>query len=356
MKNAASFNFKPHILMILAQIAYTFLYIITEASFNHGMNPYVYVTYRHLVGGLVLLPFAYFIERKTRPKLTFSLFVEFFVLSLVGVSITINMFFKGMEYTSPTFLACVVNTVASLTFIIAIILRLEIVNVRSLRGMAKILGVMVSLGGVMTITLYKGPALKNIGHAIVHMKGSTAAGVQDNWLKGSILTVVSCITWSMWYIMQAYTLKRYPAQLSLATWMNFVGAAQSAVFTAIVEHEKSTWSIGFDIDLWSILYSGIVVSGFVTYVQLYCTEEKGPVFVTIFNPLSTVLVVVLSYFALGEKLYVGSIIGGIVVVMGLYLLLWGKEKDEAAEIEVKDPKALLFTSDHENQLGAAGEP
>lgn len=53
---------------------------------------------------------------------------------------------------------------------------------------------------------------------------------------------------------QASTLKRYPAQLSLTTWMSFVGAAQSAVFTVIVEHNRSAWTIGLNIDLWSTIY------------------------------------------------------------------------------------------------------
>lgn len=50
---------------------------------------------------------------------------------------------------------------------------------------------------------------------------------------------------------------------------------------------------------------GIVISGIVVFIQLWCTEEKGPVFVTMFNPLSTILVAILAYFALGEKLYMG---------------------------------------------------
>jgi hypothetical protein len=56
-------EFKPHLLMILAQVGYTFVYFITEASFNHGMSPYVYVTYRHVVAGVVMFPFAHFLER-----------------------------------------------------------------------------------------------------------------------------------------------------------------------------------------------------------------------------------------------------------------------------------------------------
>lgn len=55
--------YKPHMFMILSQIGWTLLYFITEASFNHGMNPYVYITYRHVVAGVVMFPFAYFLER-----------------------------------------------------------------------------------------------------------------------------------------------------------------------------------------------------------------------------------------------------------------------------------------------------
>ncbi|CAK9175031.1 unnamed protein product [Ilex paraguariensis] len=337
-------RFKPHIFMTVAQMCYTFLYFITEASFNHGMNSHVYITYRHIVAGLAILPFAYFLERKIRPKLTLALFMEIFVLSLLGVSLAPNMYFASLRFTSPTFLASMVNTIASLTFVLAVILRLEILDLRNLRGIAKILGTLVSLAGVMTMTLYKGPIVQNIWHPQIHLRGNI--GIHENWLKGSILTVISCITWSMWYIMQAYTLKRYPAQLSLTAWMNFVGAAQSAVFTVFIQHKPAAWAIGFNIDFWSTLYGGVVISGLLVFIQLWCTEEKGPVFVTMFNPLSTILVAVLAYFVFGEKLYVGSIIGGVIVIVGLYLLLWGKERDK--DVQVK-PEEQAYTTNEEHE-------
>ncbi|PHU18950.1 hypothetical protein BC332_10101, partial [Capsicum chinense] len=294
-------KFKPHLLMILAQICYTFLYFITQASFNHGMNPHVYVTYRHIVGGLFMLPFAYFLER---------------------VSLTLNMYFVSLNFTSPTFVASMLNTIAALTFVLAVILRLEVVNVQDPRGIAKVIGTLVSLGGVMIMTLYKGVILKNLWHPIIYIHQGGNNVVKENWVKGSILTVASCIAWSIWFIMQAYTLKRYPAQLSLTTWMSFVGAAQSAFYTIVVQHKRVAWTIGFNIDFWSIMYGGIVISGLVVFIQLWCTEQKGPVFVTMFNPLATILVAILAYFIFGEKLFMGSIIGAIIVIVGLYLVLW----------------------------------
>ncbi|KAI3871090.1 hypothetical protein MKX03_019832 [Papaver bracteatum] len=147
--------------------------------------------------------------------------------------------------------------------------------------MAKILGTSVSFAGVLTMTLFKGPAVRNLWGALIRIERSSAE--HENWLKGSLLAVASCITWSVWYIMQAVALKNYPAQVSLTAWMSILGAAQSAVLTAF----------------------GVVCSGLIIYAQLRCTEQKGPVFVTIFDPLSTLMVAVVAYFIVGERLYTG---------------------------------------------------
>ncbi|RLN38665.1 WAT1-related protein [Panicum miliaceum] len=259
----------PHALMVLAQVFFTLLYFITEAAFSLGLSPYVYVTYRHLLVACVLSPFAYFYEKKLRPKMTLMLFLEIFVLSLLGGSLTLNMFFSSLKCTSPTFVTSMVNAVASITFVIAIILGMEIVDVRSLRGLAKIAGAV-----------------------------------------------------------QASSVKRYLAKLSLTAWMSMVGGTQSAVFAAFVQRNLDDWLIGFGLKFWCIVYTGIACNGLTVVIQLWCNKKKGPVFVTMFNPLLTVMVTALAYFIFGENLHVGSVIGGTLVILGLYMLLWGKDRDQ----------------------------
>lgn len=83
-----------------------------------------------------------------------------------------------------------------------------------------------------------------------------------------------------------------------------------------------------NIDLWCIIYSGAVSSCLNVFIPLWCIEQKGPVFVTIFNPLITVIVAIAAYFLVGEKLYTGCILGGVIIIVGLYSLLWGKEGDQ----------------------------
>ncbi|KAI0500427.1 hypothetical protein KFK09_018639 [Dendrobium nobile] len=203
--------------------------------------------------------------------------------------------------------------------------RLEIADIKKARGKAKVAGTIISLAGVTIITFYKGTTIRNLWGALIHIQGRT---IHENQLIGSILAVASCVTWSMWYIMQAVTLKKYPAQLSLTAWMCLIGGAQSAVFAVLKEHKSEAWHIGFNIDLWNIIYSGAICSGLLIFIQLWCTEEKGPVFVAMFNPLASIMVALLAYFVFGERMYTGSILGGSIVIIGLYLLLWGKENDQ----------------------------
>ncbi|KAK6940687.1 EamA domain [Dillenia turbinata] len=337
-------RFKPHLLVVLVQIGYSILYFMTQVSFNHGLNPHAYVTYRCIIGSLALFPFAYIIERKVRPRMTLALFAEIFVLSLFGIGLSLNLYFASLTYTSPTFIASMLNTVGSLTFILAIILRLEVVDLRHLRGMAKVIGTLVSLAGTMTMSLYKGPDMRSVNSAPIHIAKSI---VHENWMKGSIYAVVSCMSWSISYILQAIVLKKYPAQMSLSVWMNFLGGTQSAVFIITTQRKLSVWSIPYNTDFWTIIYAGIICSGLLVWTQLWCTKQKGPVFVTMFNPLSAIMVAVLAYFIVGQRLHTGSLIGGALVIMGLYLLLWGKEGDQAAHIKGQEKSSM--TEDEKKQ-------
>ncbi|GAB2302620.1 hypothetical protein Dimus_036623 [Dionaea muscipula] len=328
---------KPHIMMVLVQLSSALVYFITEAAFDQGLNPHVYVTYRHIVGGILVLPFAYFFEKKTRPKLTVTMFVEIFLFSLLGVGLTVNMYFASLNFTSSAFVSATVNTIPSMTFILAVIFRQEVLNIRNSHGLAKVLGTTVSLVGVMTLTLYRGPAVKSLWNSSVHLSKNT---FHKNWMTGSALAVASCTSWAIWFTMQGFMLTRYPAQLSLATWTNFLGAAQSAVFTAIVmRHEPAAWSCTSLVGLGSILFSGVFSSGLNTSMLIWCTKEKGPVFVTMFCPLQTLLVVVFAYFILSDRLFMGSIIGGAIIIIGLYLLLWGKggDREECIKSQQQQP-------------------
>ncbi|OIV91551.1 hypothetical protein TanjilG_08963 [Lupinus angustifolius] len=82
----------------------------------------------------------------------------------------------------------------------------------------------------------------------------------------------------------------------------------------------------FSYALWLIL-QGIVGSGLEIVVIAWCIHMRGPLFASVFNPLMLVLVAVAASLMLNENLYLGSVVGAVMIVCGLYMVLWGKRKE-----------------------------
>ncbi|XVF60365.1 hypothetical protein PTKIN_Ptkin08bG0039400 [Pterospermum kingtungense] len=73
---------------------------------------------------------------------------------------------------------------------------------------------------------------------------------------------------------------------------------------------------------------GLFGFSFSSTVHTWGVRLKGPVFVASFRPTAIVIAVVMSAIFLGEPVYLGSVIGAVVLTAGLYAVLWGKAKEE----------------------------
>lgn len=90
-------------------------------------------------------------------------------------------------------------------------------------------------------------------------------------------------------------------------------------------------------------FQGIVTSSIAYYVQGLVIEKTGPVFASAFSPLMMIIVAVMGSFILSEKIYLGGVLGAVLIVVGLYSVLWGKHK-ETQEKEADGKMALPMAS------------
>ncbi|XVF83612.1 hypothetical protein PTKIN_Ptkin16aG0503500 [Pterospermum kingtungense] len=281
---------KPFLAVIFLQIGFAGMSIISKFALNQGMSQHVLVVYRHAIATLFIAPFAIVLDRKIRPKMTISVFVKILLLGL---------------------------------------LELEKVNIRKLHSQAKILGTIVTVGGAMLMTLINGPMLQlpwtksNSQHVV-----SSAAAAEQDPIKGALMIIIGCFCWAGFITLQAITLKSYPAELSLTALICLVGAIEGSIVALAMEAgNAAVWSIHLDAKFLAAAYSGVICSGIAYYVQGVIMKARGPVFVTAFNPLCMIIVAILSSFILSEILYLGRVIGAIIIIVGVYLVLWGKSKD-----------------------------
>ncbi|CAI9268143.1 unnamed protein product [Lactuca saligna] len=320
---------KPFLAVIFLQFGLAGMDVISKVALNQGMSNYVFVVYRHAVATIVMAPFAIVLDRKIRPKMTRPIFIKLMLLALLEPVIDQNLYFLGMKATTATFAVSMCNVLPAITFVMACILRLEQVNLKNIRSQAKVIGTITTVAGAMLMTLVKGPILE-----LFWTKGRSNSNVVNNGvdlhhsLKGAIMITVGCFSWSCFMVLQAITLQSYPAELSLTAWICLLGTVEGAIVALVMERgNTAVWAIQWDTTLLATLYSGIICSGLAYYIQGLIMKDRGPVFVTAFSPLSMIIVAIMGSIILAEQTYLGRVIGAIVIVAGLYLVVWGKSKD-----------------------------
>ncbi|CAE6042118.1 unnamed protein product [Arabidopsis arenosa] len=318
---------KPYFAMICLQFGYAGMNLVTKAVLDRGMSHYVLVAYRNAFATAAIAPFALLSERKVRSKMTFPIFMRIFLLALLGPVIDQNLYYIGLKLTSPTFSTAVSNIVPALTIILATLFRMEKVEMRKVRCLVKVMGTLVTVVGSILMIFYKGPFINFFRS---HLTPASSPPTAD-YLKAAVFLLLASLSWASFFVLQAATLKKYSAHLSLSTMVCFMGTLQSLALAFVMEHNPSALNIGFDMNLLASAYAGIMSSSIAYYVQGLMIQRKGPVFVTAFNPLVVVIVSIMSFFVLGQGVYLGGVIGVVVLTVGVYAVLWGKHVDDEGE-------------------------
>ncbi|XP_023545317.1 WAT1-related protein At2g39510-like isoform X2 [Cucurbita pepo subsp. pepo] len=325
---------KPYLGVVFVQLGYAGMTILAKTALDKGMSQYVFVAYRQIVATIVFVPFAIIFDRKVRTKMTFSLFFKIVMLGLLEPVVDQNLFYAGMKLTTATFAAALCNVLPAFAFLMAWACRLEKVNILKRGSQAKIIGTIVTVGGAMIMTFITGPMLNLPWTKPYQPSVSSPSADSTNHqspIKGSLMIAIGCISWSAFIILQAITLKWYPAELSLTALICLVGSIGDTGVALVMERgSPSAWALHLDTQLLAVVYGGVMCSGIAYYIQGVVMQTKGPVFVSAFNPLSLILVAIMSSFILCEIMFLGRIIGAVAIMIGLYMVLWGKAKDQAS--------------------------
>ncbi|XP_020530742.1 WAT1-related protein At1g44800 isoform X2 [Amborella trichopoda] len=322
----------PVLAQFLVQLCIAVMYLMTKGAFAGGMSPFVFITYRTIIATVFLAPFAFIAERETRPPLTIKIASQIFILGFLGIGITQNCYFSSLYLTSSTFVSTLSNLIPATTFLMALLLRLEKFDIISMRGKAKFLGIVICVGGAMIMTLVRGPTIRllrnlELDESPVYLLGEVSSNPSTNWTLGSIIIFLSILAWSAWLNYQAWAFKNYPAPLSLTALMCFMGIFPSALIAVLVE-DSTAWRLKWDIRLFIYIYSGVFCTAFQFYVQSWCIKIKGPLFPAAFYPICTLIVSIMEPAVFHVSVHVGSAVGMVTVIAGLYCVLWGKAKQE----------------------------
>jgi len=306
---------KLHSALVVIHAAYGAYFVIAKACLSGGVDPLIFAVYRDAIGCAVLFFYAAIFERHHWQKMSLRIAGLILLMAFVGVYLLQGLFLIGLQYTDVIFASIMMNTIPIWTFLIAVMMRIEMIHYKRRDGQAKILGIVVCVIGATLITVYKGPAVfgdsnpSPISGLQKQPISGFSAAIQnwglDEWHFGALCLLFSCFSASAFVNLQFVALSKFPAPFTLMSGSTFGGAIMFIASALLTFKDSSPWFLPPGPDLIAVLYAGIIASGMTLFLQCYATQHGGPVLVGAYAPLQPVFTTVFSFIFLGETLFFG---------------------------------------------------
>ncbi|CAN6199520.1 unnamed protein product [Urochloa humidicola] len=339
--------------MILVQVFTMVTVLICKLALNAGMRPFVFLVYRNLIAAAAIAPLALVFEREMLKKVSLVIWGWISVNAALGIVLAMGLYYHGLRATSAAYSVNFLNLIPIITFIIAIMLRAEKLVLTRWPGKLKLLGTLMCVGGGMVVSLFKGRRLHLWATRLLrsHSAATSPADLHHGMVTGTLFLCGSCLSYAFWFIVQARLAKVFPSKYLVTTLTCLLGSLQSFVVGISLGHSRAEWKLKWDLKLLTIVYSGVFNTG-VTYVIIsWVISRRGPIYPSMFSPLLLIITTVMDSLLLGTNIYLGSVLGTMLIIVGLYAFLWGKGK----ELQLTALAAVAAVSDEEETPEQGGD-
>ena len=255
-----------------------------------GISPLPFVALRFTSAGLLLLVLLYFLESGGGLKWKDSFSMA--GLGLLGVGLNNVLFTFGVDLTSASNTALIYATPPLWGMLLGFVLGLERPKLRGILGV--------------------GLALLGVG-AIVY--GGLGAG--ESSLSGDLLVSGAAICWGTYTALSPLLLRKY-SPLAVAGYTMLV-AGLGVLPLALPDLLRTDWGT-VSVEAWAaILYSTLVVAAFAFFAWQRGVSRIGANRVLVYQYLITLTGVASGVALLGESLGTNKIVGGAIILVGVYL-------------------------------------
>ena len=277
-------------LILLMVLGWSLNFIVGKIALRH-IDPYTLTTFRIILSGVLMLPVYFAMPRRSafhRKDLT-----NFVTLGFVGVVVNRGLFTVGLAFTTVGHSALIVATGPILILVLARFLKLEEIT------RAKVLGMGLCFAGIIVL----------VGGDSLHLH-------TDTWV-GDLITLAGTVGFAVYTVLAKRVSRQYDT-ISMNTFCNLAGAIlvlPMGIRQALHLDWGSVGWVG-----WSGMAYMVIVSSLLAYLIFfwalkYVSASRLAIYTYVEPPLATLLGVLL----LGEKLTTVLLVGGGMILAGVYL-------------------------------------
>lgn len=214
-------------------------------------------------------------------------------LSLLIYPVNQTFFLIGISYTLPTHAALLYASTPVWVYLLAIFRKEEQASA------GKTIGIIIALAGVIAFFAEKGISLK------------------WDYFFGNLLVLIAVWAWAAYSVLGRPLVRRKGAFT--------VTASASVIGAAIFFPFGLYFAVNFDYSNVGVVgWSGVAYTAILTSVIAYTLWYWGikhfaPSRVAVFMNLQPVVAAVLAYYILNERLSAGSIISGLIIMVGVFI-------------------------------------
>jgi drug/metabolite transporter (DMT)-like permease len=262
-----------------------------------GLDPLLAATVRFVLASLALLVFLGVARiRLVRP--TSAQWVQLMVLGFFGIFFYNLCFFYGLHYINASRASLIVALNPAVIGLASWLLFKERL------GCFKLVGIALCLGGAGLVIVSRNPQLLQ--------------GAADAWV-GDLLIFGCVVGWGV-YSLFSRGLNQRLGPLQTVTWSILLGTLMLTLTTLVTGRLTVTALGRIDLpQLMSLLYLGVLGSA-LAYIGYYDGLRRiGATRAGVFIALNPLTAVICGALLLGEQLTVPMLLGGTVILLGIYL-------------------------------------
>ncbi|CAN8324813.1 unnamed protein product [Cochlearia groenlandica] len=304
-----------------------------------GVDPLLIVIFSTFVSFFLITPLAFLLERRLWPSsLGFKLKTKLVLVAVFGVTLFQWLFLQGMKHTSPSMATAMPNLSPAFIFIIAWFIGMEKVKLSCMYSRVKMGGTVLCVMGAFTMSLMHSTTTATSSSVNMAIVSENDVVLDMDKILGCLYLFLSICCLSSSIVLQASILVEFPAPVSMFSVVTLIGGVTTVALQYVLKGSleiESASVIGIG-HLVGFAILGGLVSGVGFSFNGWVIKKKGPVIVSLFSPIATVVCVVVSSFSVEDGFNLGSLAGMALMFGGLYFVLWAKGKEDCGEGDDKE--------------------